>query len=180
MSLAGKLIVASPVLVDPNFTRSVVLILEDNSEGSMGLVLNRPTSVPVGDHLPGWVGPAAAPEVVFVGGPVIPEVAIGLGADPATPPETWAPVFGDIGLVDVSNHPEFFGGLRAARIYAGYAGWLFGQLLAEVAIESWVVCEPQIEDIFDDEPDGMWRRVLARQDGRGSLYSTYPDDLSRN
>ena len=69
-SYASHLLVATPALTDPNFARSVVLIIEHTSDGAVGIVLNRPTEADLLDHLPGWWSVASEPQVVFVGGPV--------------------------------------------------------------------------------------------------------------
>src|SRR5205807_4175305 len=79
MSLKGKLLVANPALEDPNFDRTVVLVLEHHDEGAVGVILNRPSQTSVEEVLPSWAAVAAQPAVVFVGGPVSPGSAIGLG-----------------------------------------------------------------------------------------------------
>ncbi len=76
--MAGSLLVASPRLVDPNFVRTVVALLNHDENGAMGLVVNRPTDMPVADHLPEWEDSLVSPPVVFYGGPVEQAVAIGL------------------------------------------------------------------------------------------------------
>ncbi|MCL4312530.1 MAG: YqgE/AlgH family protein [Actinobacteria bacterium] len=75
----GKLLIASPALPDPNFDRSVVLLLEHGEEGTLGLILNRPSEVRLSTALPQWEHLAVEPSVVFVGGPVSPGAAICLG-----------------------------------------------------------------------------------------------------
>ncbi len=77
MSIAGKLLVATPSLSDPNFYRTVILLLQHDEEGALGVVLNRPSTEPLEAHLPDWA-PKSDPPIVFVGGPVAPEVAIGI------------------------------------------------------------------------------------------------------
>src|SRR3974390_1232112 len=84
-SLAGRLLVATPVLSDPNFRRTVVLIVEHEAEqGTLGVVLNRPTQVPVGQVLEPWTDLATSPSVVFSGGPVAPNSALALALVPGT------------------------------------------------------------------------------------------------
>jgi putative transcriptional regulator len=179
-SLAGKLLVAAPELIDPNFFRTVVLIVEhDDVEGALGLVLNRPSDAEVGDYLPEWA-PFTSPPVVHVGGPVTPDVAIGIVDTPVDPPETWAPVIGDIGLFDLSTLPEGVGGVVRARVFAGYAGWVAGQLEAELLLRSWFVVDASPEDVFTEDPEGLWRRVLRRQPGPLSWYADYPPDPAMN
>ena len=117
-TLAGRLLVATPVLGDPNFRRTVVLIVEHESEqGTLGVVLNRPTKLPVGQVLEPWTELATDPSVVFTGGPVAPNSALALAHVPGTDePEGWHPLDGApamtrLGLVDLDVPP----GLLAAR-----------------------------------------------------------------
>lgn len=179
-SLAGKLLIANPLMGDPNFHRGVVFILEDNSEGTMGLVLNRESGEQVAIHLPMWADTVSPPEVVFIGGPVQPDIAVGLGAGPAVPTDDWAPVIGDVGFVDLAFGPDHWGGLNVARVFAGYSGWEAGQLLDELSSQSWIICDAQPSDTFDTEPATLWRRVLARQPGRISMYAQFPIDPRSN
>ena len=179
-SLAGKLLIANPLMGDPNFYRGVVFILEDNSDGSMGLVLNRETGERVAIHLPMWADTVSPPEVVFIGGPVEPDIAVGLGSGPAVPTEGWSPVIGNVGLVDLAFGPDHWGGFSVARVFAGYSGWEAGQLLDELSTQSWIICDAQPSDAFDDEPTTLWRRVLARQPGRISMYAQFPVDPRSN
>src|SRR5690606_24228438 len=69
-STAGRLLIAEPMLGDPNFERTVVLVVEHSDEGAMGLVLNRPTDLAVAGALPAWDHLASEPAVLHVGGPV--------------------------------------------------------------------------------------------------------------
>lgn len=179
-SLAGKLLVANPLLGDPNFYRSVILVVEDGDDGSMGLVLNQPSEEPVALHVPMWADTVAAPDVVFVGGPVMTDIAIGVGAGPALPADDWEPIVGDVAMIDVAFSPDHWGGMNTARIFAGYSGWITGQLAAELATDSWIVCDAWPGDVLDSDPDTLWERVLSRQPGRISLYSSFPRDLSSN
>ncbi|CAL9459902.1 YqgE/AlgH family protein [Streptomyces albus] len=82
-SLTGRLLVATPVLADPNFDRAVVLLLDHDEAGSLGVVLNRPTPVNVGDILEPWAALAGEPGVVFQGGPVSLDAALGVAVVPS-------------------------------------------------------------------------------------------------
>ena len=101
--MRGRLLVATPDLEDPNFFRTVVLMLEHTDDGALGVVLNRPSSgTTVGETLPAWAALAAEPSVVFVGGPVQPEAAIGLArGEPGVEPDGLAPLFDGLGTVDL-------------------------------------------------------------------------------
>lgn len=82
-SLTGRLLVATPALADPNFDRAVVLLLDHDDEGSLGVVLNRPTRVGVGEILEAWAAFTGEPGVVFEGGPVSLDAALGVAVVPA-------------------------------------------------------------------------------------------------
>src|ERR1700686_149276 len=95
-SLSGRLLAATPLLGDPNFRRTVVLIVEDDlEEGTLGVLLNRPTEVPVGQVLEPWTELVTGPSVVFRGGPVSPNSALALALVPGTDePVGWHPLDG--------------------------------------------------------------------------------------
>lgn len=178
-SHTGKLLVANPQLEDPNFYRTVVLLFEHGEDGAFGTVLNRPTDEPAAEHLPAWQDLVADPPFVFVGGPVRNEIAVGVAE--------WAPedeaeegsLFAGIGFIDLTDPPDDERPPKRIRVYSGYSGWDAGQLEVELAIDSWFIVDPVVDDVFGD-PKDLWARVLARQPGRLSLYARYPDNLSLN
>lgn len=184
-SLTGRLLVATPALADPNFDRAVVLLLDHDDEGSLGVVLNRPTPVEVEDVLQPWAELAGQPQVVFQGGPVSLDSALGLAVVPGDAkgkePLGWRRVHGAIGLVDLEAPPELLApGLGPLRIFAGYAGWGPGQLEEELTDGAWYVVESEPGDVFSPDPDRMWRAVLRRQRSELAMVATYPDDPSLN
>ena len=172
-SQAGMLLVATPRLYDPNFYRTVVLLFQHDEDGSLGVVLNRVTTEKVSDHLPAWSDRAAEPGLVHFGGPVEPEVAIGVSAG----------VFGEatgvpgLSIVDLGADPD--PDMASVRVYSGYAGWGEGQLEAELAEGSWYLVQAAPDDPFA-VPSLLWSRVLRRQHGHLALVSTFPDDVSLN
>ena len=133
-SLTGRLLVATPKLADPNFDRAVVLLLDHDVEGTLGVVLNRPTPVGVGDVLEPWAALAGTPAVVFQGGPVSLDSALALAVVPGEPRQDsgtdtlgWRRVHGAIGMVDLEAPPELLAAeLGSLRIFAGYSGWARG------------------------------------------------------
>ncbi|WNI24509.1 YqgE/AlgH family protein [Streptomyces sp. ITFR-16] len=181
-SLTGRLLVATPALADPNFDRAVVLLLDHDEEGSLGVVLNRPTPVGVVDILATWAGLTGEPEVVFQGGPVSLDSALGVAVIPGDEgPLGWRRVYGAIGLVDLDAPPELLAAaLGSLRIFAGYAGWGPGQLESELAEGAWYVVESEPGDVSSPRPESLWRAVLRRQRSELAMIATYPDDPSLN
>ncbi|MFF3393188.1 YqgE/AlgH family protein [Streptomyces sp. NPDC002669] len=181
-SLTGRLLVATPALADPNFDRAVVLLLDHDEEGSLGVVLNRPTPVGVRDILMPWAGLAGEPDVVFQGGPVSLDSALGVAVIPGDEgPLGWRRVYGAIGLVDLEAPPELLAAaLGSLRIFAGYAGWGPGQLETELSEGAWYVVESEPGDVSSPRPEHLWRAVLRRQRSELAMIATYPDDPSLN
>lgn len=182
-SLTGRLLVATPALRDPNFERTVVLLVAHEDGGALGVVLNRATEVPVSEVLEGWGVLASEPAVVFEGGPVQPEAAIclartrnGAGRIPG-----FNRVSGAVGTVDLSGDPEKLrDSLVSVRVFAGYAGWSPGQLENEVEGGSWFVFDALPGDAFVNRPDDLWPMVLRRQGGLMAAVAIFPADPLAN
>ncbi|WP_329253052.1 YqgE/AlgH family protein [Actinoallomurus sp. NBC_01490] len=186
--IAGRLLVATPRLADPNFRRSVVLLVEHEEEGgTLGVVLNRPTEVPVEQVLPPWSEMVTGPSVVFQGGPVALDSALALAHVPGTDePLGWralngSPAVARIGLVDLDAPPELLATeVAKLRVFAGYAGWGVGQLRSEVEDGAWYVVPAESDDAFRDDPGRLWQDVLRRQGGDLAFVATFPEDPSLN
>ncbi|MGD9955563.1 MAG: YqgE/AlgH family protein [Candidatus Nanopelagicales bacterium] len=183
--LAGRLLVAAPAMTDPNFARTVVLLLDHDEEGTLGVVLNRPSHVPVGAVLPSWDGRTTGADVVFGGGPVAEDSALGLALLPGPvdgpEPEGFRRVAGPYGLVDLDIDPDGAAAeLLAVRIFAGYAGWGEGQLLDEIARGDWYVVDGGSDDVFAADTADLWHRVLRRQPGDLAFLATPSVDPSLN
>jgi putative transcriptional regulator len=182
-SLQGKLLVAAPSLLDPNFARTVVLMLAHGDQGALGLVLNRPTITAVSSPLPEWDDLSTSPAVVFVGGPVT-EGTICLArvkSEVSVPSSGYLPLQGTLGTVDLEADPAFVAPwIERLRIFAGYAGWGEGQLENEMESGSWWALDATEEDIFSEEPSRLWKDVLRRQGGLLALASAFPPDPSLN
>jgi putative transcriptional regulator len=185
---AGRLLVATPLLGDPNFRRAVVLVVEHEvAEGTLGIVLNRPTEIPVGQVLEQWTDLAADPSVVFRGGPVSPTSALALALVPGKDePLGWraldgAPALARLGLLDLDTPPRLLApAIQSLRVFAGYAGWSPGQLESEIDEGAWHVLTAEPGDVFAPEPEKLWRKVLRRQEGDLAFFATYPDDPGLN
>ena len=180
---AGMLLVATPALLDPNFVDTVVLLLDVDENGALGVVLNRPSAVPVADVLADWGDVVAEPEVLFHGGPVSTEgaLAVALLRTEDDVPVGFREVSGQLGLVDLDTPIELLdGSLQGIRIFAGYAGWGAAQLDGEIAEGSWYVVPSQPLDVFRLDPSELWRDVLRRQPGELAWHSTRPADPDLN
>lgn len=182
-SARGRLLVATPDLHDPNFSRTVVLMLEHGAQGALGVVLNRPVDLRVEEVLPEWAERASAPACLFVGGPVSPAAAIGLGrgvGEGVGVGEGFEALFDGIGTLDLDleNHPV--PDLADLRIFVGYAGWAPGQLEQELDAGGWLVLDLAPEDPFTPDPSQLWTRVLRRQRGTTAMFALAPEDPSTN
>ena len=172
-------------MVDPNFARTVVLLLDHDQDGALGVVLNRPTDVAVADVLPAWGGHASPPDVVFHGGPVGTNAALGVMQVTGTDlPVGFRAMFGGApttGLIDLDTPVELLaGGFDGLRIFAGYAGWGPGQLESEIDEGGWIVADSEPGDLTRPGSDSLWAEVLERQGGTVALLARYPADPTLN
>jgi putative transcriptional regulator len=182
-SLTGQLLVAAPALKDPNFDRTVVLLVAHETGGALGVVLNRATEVPVAEVLGGWGALAPDPAVLFEGGPVQPESAICLARmrTGARRVSGFHQVAGAIGTVDLSGDPDSLREMVSGiRVFAGYSGWSPGQLEEEINTGSWFVFDALPGDAFVPRPDDLWPMVLRRQGGIMSAVAHFPPDIALN
>jgi putative transcriptional regulator len=181
---AGSLLVATPALLDPNFEHTVVLMLDVDENGALGVVLNRPSTVEVGEILPDWSGVGPGPDVLFSGGPVSTDSALAVAALPTAEedePVGFRRLYDEVGIVDLDTPTEVVGpALSGLRIFAGYAGWGEEQLIDEIRSGSWYVVPSAPEDLFGTDPGGLWMRVLRRQPGELAWVSTRPLDPTLN
>jgi putative transcriptional regulator len=178
-SLQGRLLIAGPSLLDPNFFRTVVLIAEHTPLGAMGVVLNRPTPLRVADAVPVLADVVEGEAFVHLGGPVQPEAVIALG-EFRDPTQAAALILDDLGFLPGDADPATVSDdLRRARVFSGYAGWDAEQLEAELAQDAWIVEPAQVDDVFADAAE-LWSRVLERKGGTYRLLARMPVDPSVN
>jgi putative transcriptional regulator len=178
-TLRGKLLVASPALIDPNFARTVVLMTEHSEEGAMGIVLNRPSETAVAS-VASELDEIAGGEPIYVGGPVQPEAIVLLAEFNDPDCAAWI-VVADVGLASADVElADLSDSVRRGRVYAGYSGWGAGQLEAEMEAESWIVEPPLPSELFPDDPATLWSDVLRRKGGQFSLIARMPADPSLN
>lgn len=177
----GSLLVSEPLLGDPNFDRSVILLTEHNENGSVGFVINKPLELQLDDIV---IGFPSLSTVVYHGGPVQQDNLYFIhnkgslipGSEPITDKLFWG---GDLeplkemikcGLVTAEN----------IRFYLGYSGWGTGQLEAELMENSWLVLESPAIDVFKDPVGEMWKKVLMDAGGDYPLWVNTPADPTLN
>ena len=175
--LGGSLLLAHPSLRDPNFKRTVILIASHDSEGAMGVVLNRPLGQCLGELNTefGLSGLAQVP--IFSGGPVQPTQVILCVWRPNPESDGFQLMFG----IDPQRAEELVNeeGVHM-RAFLGYAGWTAGQVEEELERDTWVV-SPLVADLLEDSPDEqLWRDLLAQIDDEWKLLADEPDDPSVN
>jgi putative transcriptional regulator len=158
-SLAGKLLVSSPSLHDPNFRRTVVLMTHHDEEGAMGLVLSRPSELSVAEAVPGLADLPGA-DTVYVGGPVQGEMIIAL-VELEQPDDTVEQIVGEVGFLPGDGDPDDLA-IARIRVFAGYSGWGPGQLEAELAESAWLLSDVDCDLIFNTPPERMWEAAIRR------------------
>ncbi|MCW2752917.1 MAG: YqgE/AlgH family protein [Marmoricola sp.] len=167
---------------DPNFARTIVLLLDAGHDGALGVVLNRPTELEVAEVLAPWADVVSGPDVLFAGGPVETDSALAVArVEDDEEPVGWRRVFGSTGLVDLDVPVEILAtAVSSLRIFAGYSGWSSGQLEDEIAQGAWYVVPAQPQDPFADDPTGLWAAVLRRQGGQLAMLATMPSEPTLN
>ncbi len=161
----GLFLVADAGMPDPRFRETVILLVEHDAGGTVGLIVNRATGVSVAQALPELEGDGAAEHILFLGGPVGLD-RLALLARGTPPPAPSEPVVGDVYL---SRSREALAALveqrsaSALRVFAGYAGWAPGQLEAELLQGSWFLTPADAERVFARDPAGVWRELYDRR-----------------
>ncbi len=171
----GDLLVAEPFLKDPSFKRTVTLVCEHNTEGSIGLVLNRPSIFRINEMIPNF---PSFHSTVFYGGPV--------GMDRLN----YIHAYGDliIDSIHIKDNLYWNGNFdqikelikerkilpHNIKFFAGYAGWETGQLNEEMQDDSWIISK-NYPEIFKMS-EYMWQEVLIKMGGKNKLLSTFPED----
>lgn len=178
-SLKGHLLISSGGLYDPNFRHTVVLVGEHGPEGAVGVVINRPLDVRVEEVVPPLADLVSEGARLYEGGPVEPETPV-LLAELGEPHVPDVPVLGRIGFVTGEVAEDVRWKLVRARVYSGYSGWAPGQLEAELEEDAWIVDRAREEDVFDDDPETLWSRVLRRKGPEYRHLSRMPFDPRMN
>jgi putative transcriptional regulator len=166
---AGKLLVASPDLPDPNFAKTVVLLVQYDADGVMGLILNRRSKVPISRVLDGLAGAKNRPEPVYAGGPVGRTDVLALVRS-RRPPGDAKRVVGDVFLVSTKEGLEKTFASAAdsdtVHVYLGYSGWTAPQLQHELDLGAWYILQGSAKTVFDSEPDALWPQLMRETEMR--------------
>jgi putative transcriptional regulator len=178
----GTLLISAPMMQDPNFRRTVVLLCEHQpGEGTFGLTLNRELDVQLGDVLDDVV---AYDPPLYLGGPVQRETLHYLHTRPDDIPGgvslpddvTWGGNFEVVQQIAKDGYAS----PDDLRFFLGYAGWGPGQLEAELDEEAWILAPGGADLIFDVAHDALWRTVLRRMGGEYAVLANFPDDPRMN
>jgi len=165
---AGKLLVARRSLQDPNFAETVILLVEhSDDEGTVGLILNRQTKIPVSRLSKEIEGAKGRSEPLYLGGPVQTEGVMALVRSRAKLEEA-KHVLADIYMISSKSSLEKTISSNSAssslRLYLGYAGWDAGQLEWEMGMDAWDVLPANAAVVFDAHPETLWTRLVEQQE----------------
>ena len=165
----GSLLVATPDMMDPHFTRAVILLIAYSPEdGAMGLILNRPLTVDQMDDqspIASWMDSSQSPSTIFLGGPVEPNGYICMTPDSSS--------LSGLRSVDIESiSPVHLDGPH--RVFRGYTGWGASQLEDEVTFKSWYIVPSQSSDVLTTSPGTLWNDVLQRQEGPLKKLGLFP------
>jgi putative transcriptional regulator len=178
-SARGQLLISGGGLYDPNFRHTVVLIGSHDHRGAVGIVLNRASEFALEEVVPSLADLTAPGDRLFEGGPVEPTQVV-LLAEVEDPQILDIPVLPDVGFLTGDVPSDVRTRIRRARVYLGHSGWAPGQLEAEMEDGSWILEPATPDDIFTDDPDALWRRVLERKGPEYAKVARVPFDPSMN
>ena len=160
---AGKLLVASRDLGDPNFAKTVVLLVQYDQDGVVGLIINRRSQVMVSRLLDKMAGTKGRSEGVYAGGPVEQNAVLALLRS-RKPPVDARHVLGDVFLVSSKTALEQTFSIATesdkVHVYVGYSGWTEPQLENELNLGAWFIFPGSATSVFDSDPDSLWARLI--------------------
>lgn len=182
---AGMLLVAAPGMLSPEFSRSVVLVIERDAESTFGVILNQRSELAVYNVLPDWLPAVAKPQAMYIGGPLSQQAAVALGVTKPDVDIDTHPYFTRLANrlvhVNLSAQPhEVMEDLDGMRIFMGHAEWAPGQLEEEIERGDWYVAPALPGDVIAPAAADLWGDVLRRQPMPLPLFSTFPYNLEDN
>jgi putative transcriptional regulator len=166
----GKFLVAKRDMADPRFSEAVILLVDYDDTGALGLIVNRRSEVALSAALPQVDRLRGRDDELFLGGPVSPRQLLLLVQSPEAP-EGAIQVFESVyfspgpSLLDrlLSDQRQKF------RAYAGYAGWAPGQLNRELERGDWFVADADVHSVFSEMPWSLWPALIARFEGQWAM-----------
>lgn len=163
-SANGVLLVAKPELIDPNFSRTVVLVTQTGGDSTVGVILNRPGSTPLSEFLGEGDNAGRYAEPVFSGGPVMRRTLVAVFHSDHPPA---SPGFHVLHTLYMSMHPDnirelLASGERRFRLYAGFSGWAPRQLESEFEREGWFILPADEDTVFRSDTSGLWDELIER------------------
>jgi putative transcriptional regulator len=181
----GSLLAASPDLLDPNFMHAVVLMCQHADEGAYGLVVNRPAEVTIDTLLPDHPVLGGVPFPVHAGGPVgldtlqfLHSVGEEIPGGVAIVDGLW--LGGDLDALARLIAADVEAARRRVRLIVGYSGWGAGQLDRELATGSWLPAAISVDLVFEEDPQGIWRRAVRSIGNLADGLADLPPDVSWN
>jgi len=172
---AGKILVARRSLEDPNFAETVIVLVQYDDDGTLGLIINRQTKLPVSRLARDLQGAKGRAEPLFLGGPVALSGVMGL-IRTETKLEDATHVFGDVYMISSKTSVEkaiaSTSDAKTFRLYLGYAGWDAGQLEWEMSMDAWDVMPANAGIVFDSHPETLWQRLVNQEDERMAFLRT--------
>jgi len=160
---AGMLLIARPDLPDPRFRDAVILLVQHGPQGAAGLILNRPSRMPLPEVLPKLPPGTGEVKTLAYGGPVAPRAFMVLVLVQGEPPEPSQKVLGNVYLTGPEQllaWLEKTRGIDSYRVFAGYGGWAPGQLAAEMIRGDWQVLPAAERHLFSPDVAGLWWQLV--------------------
>ena len=160
----GVLLVAKPSLTDPNFSRTVVLVTQTEDGSTVGVIVNRPTTLKLSEFLSEEFPTGNYREPIFFGGPVMLKTLVSLFRSETAPPAPAFHVLKDVYLTMHSDNIERLlkDSKARYRIYAGFSGWIPRQLESEMMRDGWYFLPADEATIFREKTEGLWEELLER------------------
>jgi putative transcriptional regulator len=162
----GKLLVASPNLADPNFAKTVILLVHSDDQGVIGLILNRRTNLVLSRVLEGLPEAKDRSDPVYLGGPVEVPAVMALLQSP-NKVEGADHIFGGVYLISTKTLLEKTLAARpdpqVFHVYLGYAGWTSDQLRKEVELGAWFIFPADTGAVFNSDPGSLWPQMIQRK-----------------
>lgn len=173
----GKLLVSARGLGDPNFSESVVLLIERDDHGTVGLMINRRTKAPMSRVLQNLNAAKHGSDLVFLGGPVELDTVFGLFRSQKKPDEGTS-VLNEVYLVSSKELLEKTladtSSPNDVHLYLGYCGWAAGQLENEVRLGGWWIFDANASLVFDSQPDSVWSRLISKTEQEIARFELIP------